>query len=90
MPITMTQHAPGMPREVYDQTIANIGEPLRQSGGFISHAAQVTADGVTVTEVWETREQWQQWFDTSVRPHLPPGAPEPTVTELHNALGTAQ
>ena len=26
--------------------------------------------------LWETREQWQQWFDTSVRPHLPPGAPD--------------
>jgi hypothetical protein len=40
-----------------------------------------------VTEVWETREQWERWFNASVRPHLPAHAPEPTVTELHNALG---
>jgi hypothetical protein len=42
---------------------------------------------VTVTEVWMTREQWERWFSASVRPHLPADAPEPTVTELHNALG---
>jgi heme-degrading monooxygenase HmoA len=86
MPITMTSHAPGMPASAYDEIIANVGEPLRHSQGFISHAAEVSPDGVTVTEVWETREQWEDWYDTSVRPHLPPGTPEPTVTELHNAL----
>ena len=52
MSISMTQHAPGMPGDAYDETMANVGEPLRQSPGFISHAAQITEDGVTVTEVW--------------------------------------
>jgi heme-degrading monooxygenase HmoA len=87
MPISMTNTAPGMPAEAYDEVMANVAEPMRRSEGFISHTAQISPDGVTVTEVWETREQWQQWFDVSVRPHLPPGAPEPTVVELHNALG---
>lgn len=87
MAISMTQHAPGMPREVYDETMDNVGEPLRQSPGFISHVAQITQDGVTVTEVWESQEQWENWFNTSVKPHLPPGAPPPTVTQLHHALG---
>lgn len=27
-------------------------------------------------------------FDAAVRPHLPPGVPEPVVTKLHNALAT--
>jgi hypothetical protein len=53
----------------------------------ISHAAEITPDGVTVTEVWEARKQWERWFNASVRPHLLADAPEPTVTELHNALG---
>ena len=86
MPISMTRHAPQMPAEAYEQ-IANVEQPLRGSGGFISRAAEITTDGVTVTEVWETREQWERWFNASVRPHLPADAPEPTVTELHNALG---
>ena len=87
MPIRMTNIAPGMSPEDYDRVMADVAEPLRRCAGFISHSADVSSDGVTVTEVWETREQWQRWFDTSVRPHLPPDAPEPTVTDLHNALG---
>jgi hypothetical protein len=80
--------AVGFAGQVSEQRIiANVGPPLRESDGFISHAAKITPDGVTVTEVWESREQWQRWFSTSVRPHLPADAPEPTVTELHNALG---
>ncbi len=86
MPISMTQHAPGMPRQAYDETMANLAEPLRQCEGFISHAAQLSEDGVTVTEVWTTHEQWERWYTTSVKSHLPDDAPEPTVTELHNAL----
>jgi len=56
MPISMTQHAPQMPAEAYEQITANVGAPLRESDGFISHAAEITPDGVTVTEVCETRE----------------------------------
>jgi heme-degrading monooxygenase HmoA len=55
MPISMTQHAPQMPAEAYEQIIAEVQQPLRGSDGFISHAAEITTDGVTVTEVWETR-----------------------------------
>jgi hypothetical protein len=50
----MTLHAPQMPAEADEQIIANVAQPLRGSGGFISHAAEITTDGVTVTEVWET------------------------------------
>lgn len=87
MPISMTQHAPGMPPAAYDEIMVHTEEPLRGSEGFISHAAAVTADGLTVTEVWETREQWERWYTESVKPHLPADSPEPTVTELHNAIG---
>jgi heme-degrading monooxygenase HmoA len=87
MPIRMTNSTPGMSAEDYDRVMVDVAEPLRRSTGFISHSADVSSDGITVTEVWETREQWQQWFDHSVRPHLPPNAPDPTITDLHNALG---
>jgi heme-degrading monooxygenase HmoA len=71
MPVSMTNPASGMTAEMHDEVMAKVAGPLRQAEGFIAHAAQVTPDGVTVTEVWETREQWQQWFDSSVRPRLP-------------------
>lgn len=87
MPITMTNHAPGMSADAYNEIMANVAVPLGQSAGFVSHSASVSPEGVTVTEVWESRDQWEGWFDAAVRPHLPAGAPEPTVVELHNALG---
>jgi heme-degrading monooxygenase HmoA len=87
MPIRMTNSTPGMSAEDYDRVMVDVAEPLRRSTGFISHSADVSSDGITVTEVWETHEQWQQWFDRSVRPHLPLNTPEPTITDLHNALG---
>ena len=36
MPITMTQHAPGMPPHAYDEIMVGAGEPLRRSPGFVS------------------------------------------------------
>lgn len=87
MPISMTQRSPGMPAATYDEIIGHLAEPLRANDGFISHAAEITPDGITVTEVTETRDQWERWHAASVKPHLPPNAPEPIVTELHSALG---
>jgi heme-degrading monooxygenase HmoA len=87
MPISMINRVQGMSAEAYDQVMTQVAEPLSQSEGFISHAAVETADGMAVTEVWETREQWQSWFDTSVRPHMPADAPEPELVDLHNAFG---
>ncbi len=58
MPISMIRRAPGMP-VAYDEIIAQVAEPLCSSEGFISNTAQITPDGVTVTEVWETHDQWE-------------------------------
>ena len=89
MPIVMTQNVPGMPGEMYDQIISALADPLSHASGFVSHAAVAGADGVTVTEIWESKDQWAAWFDASVRPHLPPGVPEPTIAEVRNAIAKA-
>jgi heme-degrading monooxygenase HmoA len=86
MAITVTTHLPGLPAEAYDSIAAQQAEPLRAAPGFVSHAATVSAEGVTVVETWEERENWQQFFDERVKPHLPPGLPAPTVVELHNVI----
>lgn len=87
MPILMTAPVPGMTAEVYDQIIQNVGDALRAAPGFISHAAVVDAEGLTVTEVWESREQWEDYYTTTVRPNLPPDTPQPTTTELRAGFG---
>jgi heme-degrading monooxygenase HmoA len=86
MAVSVTTHLPGLPAEAYDAIAAQQAEPLRAAPGFVSHAATVSSEGITVVETWEAREDWQQFFDL-VKPHLPPGLPAPTVAELHNVIG---
>lgn len=52
MPISMTQRSPGMPAAAYDEVIAHVAEPLRRSEGFISHAAEITADQEIASELY--------------------------------------
>ncbi|GAC1320568.1 MAG: hypothetical protein NVSMB25_13150 [Thermoleophilaceae bacterium] len=86
MAIMMTHANPGMPPQIYDEIIARLIDALRQEEGFIFHCAQVSADGIIVTEVWENLDQWQGWYERSVQPHLPADAPQPHVVELHNSI----
>lgn len=90
MPVSVTTHLPGLPPQAYDEIASQQAAPLRAAPGFVSHAADVSADGVVVTEVWEQRADWERFFVERVQPHLPPGLPEPTVVELHNVIARLQ
>ena len=47
------------------------------------HVAYPTPNGLTVGEIWETREQHQKWFDENVKPNVPAEITQ-EVIELHN------
>lgn len=87
MAVSVTTHLPHLPAEAYDSIAEHQAAPLRAAPGFIAHTATVSADGVTVVETWQAREDWQRFFDDSVKPHLPPDLPPPTVAPLHNVIG---
>jgi len=71
----------------YDQVIARLAPELAAAEGFIAHFARPGTDGGwTVIEVWESEQQQAAWYDAKVRPHLPPGSPEPGIRPLHNLL----
>jgi hypothetical protein len=42
-----------MKAAAYDEIIEHLAQPLRGSEGFISHAAEITADGVTEPTITE-------------------------------------
>jgi heme-degrading monooxygenase HmoA len=86
MPVSVITHIPNLPAEAYDAIAAQQAAPLREARGFIAHTAAVSPDGVTVTEIWEQRDDWQRFFEERVEPHLPPGLPAPAVAELHNVI----
>jgi hypothetical protein len=86
MTVIVTTRIPGLPAEAYDETSTHLAAPLRSASGFIAHVAQADAEGVTVTELWSEQADWQQFFDTYVKPNLPPTLPAPTVVEQRNAI----
>lgn len=86
MPVIVTTRLQGMPPEAYDETARHLAAPLRSADGFIAHAATANADGVTVTELWNAESDWQQFFDTHVKPNLPNGGQPPEIVELRNAI----
>lgn len=86
MSVLVTTRIPDLPGDAYDQIAAQLAEPLRAADGFIAHAASSSRDGVTVTELWEARADWQRFFEANVEPNLPAGLPAPTITEVRNTI----
>ena len=86
MTVMVTTRIPHLPADAYDRTAAQLDEPLRQTPGFISHAAAVDDEGVTVTELWQAEEDWRRFFEQNVAPNLPATLAPPAVVELRNAI----
>jgi hypothetical protein len=85
MAVMIVDQMQGFTRETYDQMAQQLINPLRQSKGFIAHAAGPLDDGWQVTEIWETQEDHDSWFEQNVKPNLPPDAtpPKTTVFQIH-------
>jgi heme-degrading monooxygenase HmoA len=64
-------------------------EKLKQAPGFIFHADGPVDGGWQIVDVWESREDFQRWFDTEVKPNLREGqssAAPPEISELVNVV----
>ena len=62
---------------------------LPQQPGFIFQADGPASGGWQVISAWESRDDFQRYFDTVVRPSLPDGAEPPggmTVEELASVV----
>jgi hypothetical protein len=82
---------PGGTLEQYDEVIQKMGLHPGGSGapGGIFHWVTKTGGGIRVTDVWESREQFDQFATEQIRPITAEvGVPRPEVTfyEVHNYL----
>lgn len=76
----------------YDQVIEKMG--LVRGGqmppGGLSHWVTETDDGIRVTDVWETREQFEKFAQEQIGPYTQevgiPGPPEIAFYDAHNYL----
>ena len=82
----------GATLEMYDEVVRKMGFTPHGSGppGALFHWVAKTDDGIRVTDVWQTAEQYGQFADEQIRPYAReagfPGEPEVKITELHNYL----
>jgi hypothetical protein len=83
---------PGATLEQYDQVIAKMG--FRRGGaggpGGLFHWVTQTADGIRVTDVWESKEAFDSFAQEKIGPITQEvgfeGPPDTTSLEVHNYL----
>lgn len=85
MAVLKRHRAEGMPSDVYDQVASGVMESQKNAPGFVAHYAIVEDGGITVIEIWESVDEHDAWFNTAVKPQLPPDMPDPTFADLHNS-----
>jgi hypothetical protein len=75
----------GMTPDSYDKASEQLTPPLLAAAGFVAHVG-FTEDGeFHVSEIWESRDEFQNWYDNNVEPNVP-GVKVDGVTEVHNVI----
>jgi hypothetical protein len=82
---------PGGTLEQYDQVIHKMGFQPGGPGapGGLFHWVTKTDEGIRVTDVWESREQFERFAQEKIGPLTAQvGVPKPNITfyEVHNYL----
>jgi len=87
MAILMTPQLRGMPQEMVEGTTAQLEGEQKSQPGFVVHANGPIDGGWGVTEVWEAQENWDSWYEATIKPNLPEGMePQITTRELHHVF----
>ena len=82
----------GMTLEQYDEVIYRMGFEPRGAGGpgSLFHLVTKTADGIRVTDVWETQEDFEKFSEEKIGPITQEvgiqGQPEIQYFDVHNYL----
>ena len=86
MPIVMNMRWGGVTPEQYEQAREQVGWEQRAPDGGIIHIASFTQDGLRVTDVWETADDFNRFVESRLMPVVQElgieGEPEVTFSEL--------
>jgi quinol monooxygenase YgiN len=61
--------------------LTSAGREVEGPAGFMYHVAFVDDGVFTVSEIWESQEKHDRWFDANVAPNVP--GIEQQVVEVH-------
>lgn len=73
---------PGLTVEQYSGMHSVIGPKSLTAHGFVSHMAGPTNDGWYMIDIWESKEDHDQFMRDVVTPMMPSGGPTPRIEEL--------
>ncbi|MDQ6911200.1 MAG: hypothetical protein M3Z84_10550 [Actinomycetota bacterium] len=92
MAVAIVMEFDGATLEQYDRVVEKMGFVPGGAGapGGLSHWVTKTDDGIRVTDVWKTREEFDEFANDSIGPITAemgiPGPPRMTFYEVHNYL----
>ena len=82
MAVLVRMAVSGLDEATYDQVSAHLTPLMKHQSGFTMHVAYPTPDGFYVGEIWESRAQFETWFNENVKPNVPAEI-QPEIIELH-------
>jgi heme-degrading monooxygenase HmoA len=85
MAVLVRMTVTGMDAATYDHASAQLMPLVKQQPGFIMHVAYPGPEGFTVGEIWESRGQYETFFNEYVKPNVP-GEVQAEVIELHSVV----
>jgi hypothetical protein len=78
MATLMTTEVPGADAALAEgMSRAGILDALQSARGFRGHWSGAASSGYRVTELWDSREDCQEFFDRYIVPNFPPGIEPP-------------
>lgn len=81
MAVLIRHRVAGMDPSKYDEISPPLIEKLRTQPGFKYHVAFMDNGRFTVSEIWDSQEQHDRWFDENVKPNIP--GIEQEVVKVH-------
>ena len=78
MAVLMTAQILGATQEMIDG-MKPLLDKIREQKGFVIHTNGQVPDGWRVVEVWDSRADFESWFETYVKPAFPEDAPAPVI-----------
>ncbi len=74
-----------MTTDTYDKASEQLTPLVLSALGFVAHVAFVGDGEFHVSEIWESRDDFQNWFDNNVKSNVP-GVEIDEVREVHNVI----
>jgi hypothetical protein len=85
MAVLIRHRVDGLTLSDYDEISPPLVALLKQQPGFVLHVAFEDSQGLCVSEIWETKDQHDSYFDEHVVPNVP-GEIKQEVVELHSVV----